>query len=435
MNSAAVRSSADASTRPAALGWPSLTGALAWSVLGTVAYLACQGAMVVVLARFGTAGQVGQFALGMAVGAPVLLLTNMGLRRVMSADVDGRFGFGDCLGLRILSGLVALGIVGTLSAVAGWRAETAAVVLLAGAAKAVESVSDVAYGLFQARERQRRIAASLVLRGAGGLAGLSAGLAFGGNAAAAVGGMGAAWLAVLVLHDLPSAARLLRETAAGSVRPRWRREALAPMLRLAWPLGAVAMLSALAASIPCLVIERRLGEAALGVYAALAYFHAASNRIVSALGEAASARLARHYAAGDARAFAGVAARVGGAALGLGAAGLAASMVLGPEVLALLYGPAWSAHGPLLTAVLSVAVLANLQTVLDYAMTAARRFRIQPLLYGAGAAVYGGLCLLWIPADGLAGAVQALAASTVLQSGAVLAVVLHAFRPPGAGAA
>ena len=54
-----------------------------------------------------------------------------------------------------------------------------------------------------------------------------------------------------------------------------------PLLKLAWPLGGVAMLAALTATIPCIVIERRLGEAALGVYAALAYFHAASNRIVS----------------------------------------------------------------------------------------------------------------------------------------------------------
>ena len=418
-----------------AIALPPLSGALAWSVAGIAAYLACQGGMIVLLARAGSSGQVGQFALGMAVGAPVLLLTNLGLRRVMSADVDGRFAFADYLGLRLLAGAAALVAVAGIAAVAGWRAETAVVVVLIGAAKVVESVSDVTYGLFQRHERQRRIAASLALRGAAALGGLCVGLRLSGGAAGAAAGMGLGWLAVLIAHDLPNAARLLREAGEGDVRPRWRRTALAPLLGRAWPLGLVAMLAALAASIPCLIIERRLGEAALGVYAALAYFHVAGNRVVSALGEASSARLARHFAAGDARAFARVAVRVGAAALLLGAAGLALALAAAGPGLALLYGPGWAAHAPLLTAMLAVTVLVNLHTVLDYAMTATGRFAVQPVLYGAAAAVYAALCWAWIPADGLPGAVQALAAATVVQSGAVLAVVLHAFGAGRGGAA
>src|SRR4029077_5534582 len=106
-------------------------------------------------------------------------------------------------------------------------------------------------------------------------------------------GLSGFWAAALLVHDLPAASRIRDARGLpGGWRPRWRIGVLA---RLSWhslPLGIVNTLGSLMASIPCLLIERNLGTAELGIYTALAYSYAASHRVASAMGEAASARLA-----------------------------------------------------------------------------------------------------------------------------------------------
>jgi hypothetical protein len=49
----------------------SLRRNFAWTVLGNVTYAACQWGMLVALAKLGSPEMVGQFALGLAIGAPV----------------------------------------------------------------------------------------------------------------------------------------------------------------------------------------------------------------------------------------------------------------------------------------------------------------------------------------------------------------------------
>ena len=48
-----------------------------WTLLGNVIYAGCQWSMLVVLAKLGSSEMVGQFALGLAMNAPVFMFANL----------------------------------------------------------------------------------------------------------------------------------------------------------------------------------------------------------------------------------------------------------------------------------------------------------------------------------------------------------------------
>ncbi|MGI8856402.1 MAG: hypothetical protein ACR2JW_11675, partial [Thermomicrobiales bacterium] len=56
-------------------GARSLRANFSWTFVGNVVYAACQWGMLVVLAKLGSPEVVGQFALGLAITAPVIMLT------------------------------------------------------------------------------------------------------------------------------------------------------------------------------------------------------------------------------------------------------------------------------------------------------------------------------------------------------------------------
>src|SRR5207247_6401186 len=81
-----VMSSA-ALSMPAVLGGnSSLRRDFAWTLAGNLVYAGCQWGMVMALAKLSTATAVGQFALGMAVTAPIFLFSNLNLRAIVATD-------------------------------------------------------------------------------------------------------------------------------------------------------------------------------------------------------------------------------------------------------------------------------------------------------------------------------------------------------------
>lgn len=395
-----------------------------WTVGGAVVYMICQWGILVVLTRLGSPGEVGQFALGLAIAAPVLMLTNLGLRRIQATDAKKQFRFGDYLGLRLLTNGAAFAFIATLTLWSGYRAQTAWVILALAVAKTVEAMSDAVYGFLQQHERMDRVARSMLLRGIVSFTLLTGVLVATGSLFWSVLAMAAGWAAILVLHDLP---------AAGAWNPdrRWDRASLAKLAWLALPLGFIMMLASLEYSIPSLIIEKRLGEASLGIFAALACFMAASNRVVTALGEAAGPRLARHHAEGNEAGFRRLAWSLLAIAAVVGGLGLLIAAVWGSRVLHLFYGAEYAKYERLFFCLMLAVTVANVQTVLQYAMTSSRRLRIQPVIFSAAVALNVVLCLRLVPRMGLEGAAWALLGVNLLEALAsflVMAPALLGFR-------
>ena len=119
--------------RPAAAtGRLSLRANFSWTLVGNVVYAACQWGMLTVLAKLGSPEAVGQFSLGLAVGAPVMMLANLQLRGIQATDARREYAFGDYLALRLLTTALAYGVIVALALSAGYRAEVVAAILALG---------------------------------------------------------------------------------------------------------------------------------------------------------------------------------------------------------------------------------------------------------------------------------------------------------------
>ncbi len=417
----------------------SLRANFSWTFVGNVVYAACQWAMLVVLAKLGSPEVVGQFALGLAITAPVIMLTNLQLRGVQATDARHEYAFGEYLGLRLAVTPLALLVIAGITLASGYGGQTALVILFVSLAKIFESISDVFYGLLQQHEQMDRIAISMLVKGPLSLIALAVAMLVTGNIVWGTVALAAVWAFRLLTYDIPSGAAVLRAARGDGeserIRPRWDRRRMLRLTWLALPLGFVMMLGSLMTNIPRYFIERYEGTHALGIFAAMAYIVFAGTTVIDALGQAVTPRLSREYAAGDVGAFRMLTAKVLGISAILAAAGLLLSLVVGRQVLTLLYRPEYAAHLDVFIWVIAAAGIGYLASVFGYAMTAARLFTIQVPIYAFSIAVVAVACALLVPTHGLLGAAWATLLMFAVQLPLKAAAVLYALRKRAASGA
>lgn len=407
----------------------SLRRNLVWSLSGDTAYAASQWAMVIVIAKLGNPEMVGQFALGLAVTAPVIIFSGLSLRVIQATDAKSEYEFGEYLALRLTTTLCALVVIPGVILIGQYRRETTLVILCIGLAKGLETISEIYYGLLQRHERMDLIATSLIIKGSLSLIALTVGLSVTGTMVGGVVGMMAAWAIVLLAYDIRVGTALLRRSGGSvSVRPHWRLERLARLTWVALPLGCTLMLISLNSNVPRYFVEHYLGEQQLGIFAALAYFVLGSSIIMNAFGQTASPRLARYWSEGSLLAFRALLLKLVTFGVVLGAAGLLTALLAGRELLALLYRHEYSGQVEVFIALMAVAVISHLASALGYGLTAARIFWLQPvqLLIATSAGTVG--CLLLIPSAGLAGAAWGTGISLFVQFAIAMIVLVYAFR-------
>lgn len=393
---------------------PTLRQSISWTLAGRAVSAACQWSTLLVLARFGGPAAVGRFSLALAVTSPIVLFCNLSLRNVQATEADGSHLHADYVALRAYTTALALVVIAALVLAADYPPETAQTIALVGLAKAFEALSDVVQGLEHVHHRPDRAAGSAILRGLAGLAALALGYWLGGQLVAAVAAMTAASAAIYLVHDLAAARRLLARTGTRDPSaPRLRRRLR--LLRLALPMGAVALLIALTGNVPRYFIEAALGEAALGTYAAMASFTVAGAFLINGLGQAALVELAAHHAAGRTAAFRRLLGRLVGVSLALGAVGVAVAAGCGRALLAGVFGEVFAREDRVFLWLTIAGAINYAATALFYGVTARRIFGGQAVVYAIVAAVHAAGCALLIAPYGLVGAVWAGIASLVVQ--------------------
>jgi len=395
-----------------------------WTFTGNFIYAACQWGMLVVLAKVGSPEMVGKFTLGLAVTAPIFMLTNLQLQTVQVTDVKQQYLFSDYLGLRLIAtglSLVAIAIIIWLTNY-GW--ETSLVILLVGLAKAIESISDIYYGLLQQQERMDRNAISLMIKGTFSLLLLGLGVYLSGNLIWGLIGLIIAWIIALLTYDIRSSVLILHQIP----RPRWHQKTLAKLTWLSLPLGLVMMLISLNSNIPRYFIEQYLGKRELGIFAAIAYLMVVGNMVVSALGQSASPRLAKYYKAGNKTAFQLLVLQLIGIGFMIGAIGISVAVVAGRQILSIVYQPEYAEYTNLLVWLMMAAGIGYISSFLGYAITAAQYFRVQIPLFAAVTVTSSITCLVLLPKLGLLGAAIAPLISAIVQATISFGIIIYALR-------
>jgi O-antigen/teichoic acid export membrane protein len=411
-----------------------------WTLTGNVVYAACQWGILVVLAKLGTPLMVGEFALALAITAPIVIGAGLSLRSLQATDAALEYEFRDYLSLRALATGVAMLVIFWIPWFCGYGRHTTAVIFVVGLAKGFESISDIFYGWLQQHERMDRIALSGMIKGALSLIAMTILVYFSRDLLPGVCGLAAVWALILAAYDSRSVVRgsqpapnLWRAVFSSPpglrsfLRPHWNPSALSKLILLALPLSVAAALISLSANIPRYFIEHRLGTWELGIFAAMAYPMVGGVIVASALGQSALPRLARYYANRDGRAFLYLLLKVVCLGLVLGVAGVLLIWLAGRPILLLLYR---AEYGIYTTVFLWLGIgtgVSLVASLLNYGITAVRYFRAQMLVVIIVTIVTIGACAILVPTHGLLGAAVALmmaAACQALASGVVIGCAL-----------
>lgn len=406
---------------------PEPTGSLrlnfSWTIVGNVVYGGTQWGILVLLARLGDPEAVGQFSLGLAIAAPIMLFASLSLRAVQATDARIQFQFRDYAALRMLMTVMAVCVIFGVSG-AFYRGETALTIAAFALSKGIESLSDITYGLWQHQERMDLIAKSLMLRG--GLALIAAAVCFAmfHTVWITVCGVATAWAVVLVVFDLRhaiSVAANLRQ----SVVPRFSRPLMKQMVWLSLPLGIVTMMVSVSSNIPRYLISQMRGVRELGIFSALGYILLAGGLIVNALGQSATPRLALYSSQGKSREFWSLANRLILVGISLGISGVLAALVVGRQLVTILYGREYAQNTGLFLWLMIAAAFSYTSSFAGYSLTAARHFRVQMPFFSFITILTFAACFAMVRAEGATGAAKALAAVGLVQTVATVGLLRY----------
>jgi O-antigen/teichoic acid export membrane protein len=393
----------------------SMTGNFAWMTMGNAVYAASQWGMVSVLAHLGSPEIVGQYALGVAVSTPILMLAQLNLRTVLATDVARNHHFLDYRDVRVMSLALALIAIVAMGLFEKASQDRIAVMLVAFA-QSIEWIADIYIGLFQRHERMKRIAITLSLHGVLSVTALGVVVAMTGRLAAGLAAVLAVRLLALFLYDTTIATRgCLEPRAAGKQNFRQRSIERWRIVKTALPLGVVLMISSFSVNVPRYFIADLLGHHALGIFAGLASLTTAANLLVNALGQAATPRLAKFYQAGDRAAFGRMSAQVAGVGVLLGLCSVAGCAIAGRWALGLLFGKEYALQSGILLALAASSGAGYVASLLGYVITAGRRFKEQMPLQIAAVGGTSVACLLLVPRFGLLGAAIAIGVGFLVQ--------------------
>jgi O-antigen/teichoic acid export membrane protein len=399
-----------------------------WTFLGNGVYTACQWGMLVVMAKLGSPEMVGQFTLALSVTAPVVMFTNLQLSAIQSTDTKQEFDFEDYLVLRLMMSGLAILIVFGIALAAGYRLHIFLIIGVMILAKAIESISDVFYGLLQQHERMDRISISMIMRGSLAFLLLGTAIYLTHNVLWGVVGLTIAWALVLFSYDIRSRKLIQGNSKRIGVRLKWQIDHQKKLFNLSLPLGVVMMLSSLNNNIPRYVIEHYWSERELGIFAATAYLMVATSMFVGAMGQSVGPRLAKYYAVGNNMAFRTILIKMIGIVLLINGLGMVVVLVAGREILTVFYSPEYAKHSDLLVWFMVATCISHVGSLLGNGMSAVRYFQAQLPVFATVTVISAIASLSLIPRLGMQGAVITLIIAAIAQVFLSLGVLYHALN-------
>jgi len=365
----------------------SFAGDFSWTLAGNVFYSACMVGWMVLISKLGSLDSRGRYVFATVTTTPIIMFAALGLRQMLATDVRHEHKFSRYLALRLFCAASALVIIGCIAWTLPWAA--AVIVLVVGAAKALESVSDIIFGRLQQFEKFDWIARSQFVKGAATLTCLAIGLAITRDAFGAALGLVAGFMLTLLFWDAPLARRIARgedhDIAAKRVNATKGAAAFSPdtefqIRQFLWhaiPLALATTLVTVNLNMPIYFLRLFYGQAAeplIGVYGTLNQLPAVGSVLMNAIGIAASTRLAALYGEGKFGEFYRFVRKLTLFCAAVGAAGIVVALIAGRLVVTILYKQEDAAHISVLVWLVVSGAFINTSGILGYAVTATRRF-------------------------------------------------------------
>lgn len=388
---------------------PSLKVNFNWMFSANLIYAFLQWLVLSSIAKIGNVEMVGIYTLGLSITAPIMIFANLQLRAIQATDSKNENKFADFFSLRFVFMILGILAVGAVLLFSDYDVEVKLVIIVIAISKAIEGMSDIVYGFLQKNEDMKKIAYSLILRGATSLLAFSISLYVSSNLLIATLLSSLAWLLVFLLFDL-------RMVKGYKIKKyfNFNKSTLYRLFILALPLGIVTMLGSLNTNIPRYVIEHYLGLELLGVFGAIAYLLAGTGKFSSAISQTVSPRLARYYAENNKVYFIKLFNKILFINCLIGMLGILVVLIMGKELLTVMYTEEYGQYNQLFIWIMILSLFINLSNVFGVGVTSMRMFASQLPIHIIKLLVIIISSIFFIKYFGMIGAAWALIISTLV---------------------
>jgi O-antigen/teichoic acid export membrane protein len=398
------------------------------ALMSRAIYAAEQWGVVLLIARAATPATVGIYGLASAIVTPVFGLFSLDLRSLLATDYHGRHRTTEYVAVRLATALLAMLCALAGAILLGYSSTLLVVVLLVALRKFFEGLSDILFAVMQKHERMDLPARSAIVKTLASVAVVGFVLTNTHSLPLALGGLVLVSLAILLIYD----ARLVMR-----VEPNWFRLADVGkengLVRQAVPLGLVAALIALQTSLPRYFLAAQHGDTMVGHLTVLSHFLIAGTIVNGAFQQSAGPRLARYFTTRRPDRFVWAVAALCGASAALGVAGVAIVVLLGPAILAFVYGPEYVEFADALPWLMAAGIASYMLASVSTALTVMRRLTMQVVAATCSAIVCLVTSWMFVPTWGPKGAAWAILAASVanlLITGFAFVREMHSARRP-----
>lgn len=386
-----------------------------WILAGNVLYAACQWGVLQALAIWGTPADIGIFALGLAVAAPIVLFGEKAVRILVATDIEQTESVANYLSF-FLTLAVGMLVMAFVPISLNRSLDSQLVILLVLLNKILDGTSEVINGYFQQLEQMALVGQSKIIKSILSLFVLGSVIATTGSLVLALTFSAMTRLSVLILIDRRNVyafqrAHCCRTASFFSVF------ALSPILRLmrvAFPLCLATLLISTSANVPRYLLAANLGEAELGIFSVLFYLTVPCTTVLGAMIDTTRPRFARLFSLHQLRDLRNLAIKLASCAGAMGIFSCVASWLGGTALLDALYGSTYSRHGDWLVLITISTLVGALATIPATILASIRGFRLVIIdcsLTLVAALVSGSVL---IPAYGTAGAIYSMTATNLV---------------------
>jgi O-antigen/teichoic acid export membrane protein len=401
---------------------------LGWGILGQLIYVASQFIALLALTRFATIEEVGLFGLASAIVIPVFFFFGLGMRVNVAASSQSSYSFQDFRTLLLVSVLVGYGLVLVIGFTA-FSGSARTILLILGAMRVAECVSDFCYGVFQRFDRMNLVAGSLILRSVGGMIFFVLLLMNGVAVELAFLAQFVVWSAVALGVDHFRARRLWQHQHA---REGLDLARVVDLARNSLFLALSGLLSALQGNMPRYAIVWLLNVVALGQFTVVGYAMQAISTVALAAMQSLTSRFSKFIEEYRWRELWRALRKLLTALALFAVCGVGISFLLGDWLVEAIFGQDYGSLGGLLAICVLAASLRAVVITLEVSLLAGRRFQLNLIIRVGSALVMLMGCLAGGLLGGLNGIAWGMCAAFLLHILALALAVRTLMPKPGA---
>ncbi|WP_339200407.1 oligosaccharide flippase family protein [Peribacillus sp. FSL P2-0133] len=394
---------------------------LSWSLFGNIIYALSQWIIITIIARFGSTADLGVYSLGLAITAPIVLFFSFQLRTFLATDSNNEYNFAQYFGGRIIHLTISFILIIPIAFLYSNNIETILVIILLGIIKYFEGLSDICMGLYQKKSKIDIIGKSQMYRGISSIVAVGILYFYTRSLIFSLLGLLIVMIVRLVNYDLKHLKPL------GEFTPVFDRSSI-QLMKMAFPLGVVSLISSLNTNIPKYFLEYFSGTEEVGIFSALYYILIASNMLITPISLLVAPGIANAYKQNKIKKFLKVNLQLSMVSVIVSLLIITLIVLQGEFILNILYGSKYTPYNDSFIIISSSLIFGFLTTFFTVSIVAARAIQIQPIMNLIVTIVTIISSYYFISTDGINGASYTLLISRMFQallSGSLLFYIIY----------